>query len=73
MMDVKTLDDLCGLMGAGEKAGAPPHNLMPEEQAAFLEIERSTRRLEQEKIPLNYSIEAIARLAEMRVHSAAGL
>jgi hypothetical protein len=70
MMEIQTLNDLCDLAGAGEKAGASPSNLNPEERAAFDEVERNGRRLEQEKIPLNYSIRAIGRAASLLLTSA---
>jgi hypothetical protein len=64
MMDGQTLNDLRDLMGPGEKAGAPPSNLTLEERVAFDEVERNGRRLEQEKIPVNYSVQTIARLTK---------
>jgi Wadjet protein JetD, C-terminal len=59
MMDIDTLNDLQDLTGVGETAGAPPSNLSPEERAAFMEVKQNASRLEQEKIPLEYSIQAI--------------
>lgn len=67
MMDSRTLSDLRFLTGTGEKAGASPSNLNPEERAAFEEVERNAMRLEQEKIPLNYSFQEISRVAKLMV------
>ena len=55
MMDLCTLNDLRTLCGKGGKAGAPPKNLTAEERAAFDEVMKHDLRLEQEKIPLDYS------------------
>lgn len=66
MMDMRTLNDLRALTGRGEKAGTSPSNLNPEERAAFEEVKRTGKRLEQEKVPLDYSIEVIGRFAKLQ-------
>lgn len=64
MMDINTLNDLRHLTGKGEKTGAPPINLTAEEWAAFDEVQRNNLRLEQEKVPFEYSLKVISRMTK---------
>jgi hypothetical protein len=59
MMNLQTVTDLKDLVGKGEPAGQPPVNLTVEERAAYDVIREKNGRLEQEKIPLHYSIRMI--------------
>lgn len=60
MMDLATFERFRHWAGFGEKAGKSPSNLTPEEAAAFALVERENLRLEQEKLPPEYS-EALLR------------
>jgi hypothetical protein len=55
MMDLATLERFRHWAGTGEKAGKFPSNLTPDEAAAFSLVEKENLRLEQEKIPPEYS------------------
>lgn len=56
MMDLATLERFREWAGVGEKAGIAPSNLTTVESAAFKLVERESLRLEQEKIPQEYSV-----------------
>jgi hypothetical protein len=66
MMDIATLEELRHLCGKGEPAGVPPHNLTPSERTVYDEVAKNKLRLEQEKIPLDYSNEKILAAAANR-------
>jgi hypothetical protein len=55
MMDYGTFSDLRELFGNGERTSFAPKNLIGGENAAFEAIKEAGLRLEQEKIPLEYS------------------
>lgn len=63
MMDLETLRTFQSLYGKGngkgENVGNAPKNLLASEEETFAEIQRSNSRLEQEKIPLDYSCKKI--------------
>ncbi len=59
MMCMGTLRSFQSLCGPGEKAGHVPKNLTGCEAEAFAEVQRSKSRLEQEKIPLDYSTQRV--------------
>lgn len=56
---IQTLRDLRSLCGTGEKVGRIPKNLTTEERGAFEEVAQYNLRLEQEKVPLEYSNQAL--------------
>jgi hypothetical protein len=56
MMDLATLEQFREWAGVGEKAGIAPSNLTTVESAAFRLVQRESLRLEQEKIPQEYSV-----------------
>ena len=60
MMSVETLSTFQSLCGPGERAGHVPRNLTTSEGEAFSQVLQSNTRLEQEKIPLDYSCQKVA-------------
>ena len=59
MMCIETLCTFQRLCGRGEKAGNTPRNLTTSEEEAFAQVQQSNSRLEQEKIPLDYSCQKV--------------
>jgi len=59
MMCIETLRTFQFLAGRGEKTGTVPRNLTISEGEAFVQVQQSSNRLEQEKIPLDYSCKKV--------------